>query len=66
MKIPKHDTNSVKKTAESPHDFHESSGVSKYDRVMYCKNCGQVSWNFNYGRDMNIGLQDRIKPCVQK
>lgn len=47
------------------HNFIESAQPTEYHRVIFCTRCGQISWNFNWNKDLNEGLQKAIKPCVE-
>lgn len=45
------------------HNFVEDS-KEEYHRVIFCRRCGQVAWNYNYN-EMNKELQANIKECVE-
>lgn len=46
------------------HNFVEDSR-DEYKRCIFCRRCGQVVWNYNYGAKLNVKLQASIKECVE-
>ena len=43
----------------------DNSTEEKYLRVIFCRRCGQVVWNYNISLESNHKLQDKIKDCVE-
>jgi len=46
------------------HNFVEDS-KEEFHRAIFCRKCGQVAWLYNFGKEPNLELQSKIKPCVE-